>query len=254
MVGLEEEEELRWDDSADILSGPSSLGYEEWDVEVMLSELRCDWDDPVDSELRSNWDDPVELGDIFFSDEDSRDLNESLDSLREILDRPVKEHYQTTYDSGPGMFQTFYAEGGGRNFAGLDNIIEPLGARSTQSLLDNSYIDRRKRAGGFSTTQKSKNDLGTETLAKDPEHCRTSDLWRSQQDQIRPGKPGLGKASWEKGASKTRPPQCEGEPLNNLNLGYKLLMNMGWVPGLGLGPGENGIQYPIGAMGQKSRE
>ena len=254
MVGLEEEEELRWDDSADILSGPSSLGYEEWDVEVMLSELRCDWDDPVDSELRSNWDDPVELGDIFFSDEDSRDLNESLDSLREILDRPVKEHYQTTYDSGPGMFQTFYAEGGGRNFAGLDNIIEPLGARSTQSLLDNSYIDRRKRAGGFSTTQKSKNDLGMDTSVNDPEHCRTSDLWRSQQDQIQPGKPGLGKASWEKGAGKTRPPQCEGEPLNKLNLGYKLLMNMGWVPGLGLGPGENGIQYPIGAMGQKSRE
>ena len=106
---LEEESELYWDDSADIEMGP--LGPELEVEELIVSELRCSWDDSEP------------LGDIFFSDEESGNLNDSFESLNEVLNRPREDFYHTTtYDVGATVWPSLnderlqnYSEMDGKN-------------------------------------------------------------------------------------------------------------------------------------------
>ena len=48
-------------------------------------------------------------------------------------------------------------------------------------------------------------------------------------------------------------PQCNGPPLEESNKGYKLLTEMGWSKGQGLGRKGEGVKSPIGHNGQNSK-
>ena len=108
--------ESDWDHFLPIDCGPHAGKFfqceEYWedDLEGLLGgPVDEDEADAEDLVMEWGWDDPVELGDIFFSD--SEDLNESFESLREVLGRPNPD-IRTAYVSEPEVTEVLPRKGG----------------------------------------------------------------------------------------------------------------------------------------------